>query len=192
MSVLINKGALAKLNDPQKKVIMDAAAWLEAQAADTAKENAADIAKQKAAGIEVIDEGRRRRGLPRQSLRGRLGRNYQAEPGAWPQAEGVLRQGQMSEAKQVGSSDSDDRANKRSTLRLTQPTPDLASRSGPWGDEMDRLSQAYGRILDGLMLAACLLLLAMTLLIGADVVTRNFGLGGWPGAARCRRTFSIF
>lgn len=48
---------------------------------------------------------------------------------------------------------------------------------------MDRLSQAYGRILDGLMLAACLLLLAMTLLIGADVVTRNLGLGGiaWSG-----------
>ena len=55
VSILINKGALAKLNDPQKKVIMDAAAWLEAQAADTAKENAADIAKQKAAGIEVIE-----------------------------------------------------------------------------------------------------------------------------------------
>jgi TRAP-type transport system small permease protein len=48
---------------------------------------------------------------------------------------------------------------------------------------MDRLSQAYGRILEGLMLAACLLLLAMTLLIGADVVTRNLGLGGiaWSG-----------
>lgn len=48
---------------------------------------------------------------------------------------------------------------------------------------MDRLSQAYGRILDGLMLAACLLLLAMTLLIGADVFTRNLGLGGvaWSG-----------
>jgi TRAP-type C4-dicarboxylate transport system permease small subunit len=48
---------------------------------------------------------------------------------------------------------------------------------------MDRLSQAYGRVLDGLMLIACLLLLAMTLLIGADVVTRNVGLGGiaWSG-----------
>ena len=43
---------------------------------------------------------------------------------------------------------------------------------------MDRLSEAYGRVLDGLMLVACLLLLAMTLLIGADVVTRNLGLGG--------------
>jgi TRAP-type transport system small permease protein len=33
------------------------------------------------------------------------------------------------------------------------------------------------------MLIACLLLLAMTLLIGADVVTRNLGLGGiaWSG-----------
>ena len=45
---------------------------------------------------------------------------------------------------------------------------------------MDRLSEAYGRVLDGLMLLACLLLLAMTLIIGADVVTRNVGLGGIP------------
>jgi TRAP-type C4-dicarboxylate transport system permease small subunit len=43
---------------------------------------------------------------------------------------------------------------------------------------MHRLSTAYGRILDGMMLIACLLLLAMTLLIGADVLTRNIGLGG--------------
>jgi TRAP-type C4-dicarboxylate transport system permease small subunit len=45
---------------------------------------------------------------------------------------------------------------------------------------MDRLSQAYGRLLDGLMLLACLLLLAMTLIIGADVITRNARLGGIP------------
>ena len=55
VSILINKDALAKLSDAQKKVIMDAAQWLEAQAPDTAKENATDIAKQKAAGIEVIE-----------------------------------------------------------------------------------------------------------------------------------------
>ena len=55
VSILINKNALAKLNAAQKKVILDAAAWIEAQAAETAKENAADIAKQKAAGIEVIE-----------------------------------------------------------------------------------------------------------------------------------------
>ena len=55
VSILINKSALAKLNDAQKKVIMDAAAWIEGQAAETVKENEADIAKQKAAGIEVID-----------------------------------------------------------------------------------------------------------------------------------------
>ena len=48
---------------------------------------------------------------------------------------------------------------------------------------MDRLSNAFGRILDGLMLVACLLLLAMAVMIGADVVTRNVGLGGiaWSG-----------
>jgi TRAP-type C4-dicarboxylate transport system permease small subunit len=48
---------------------------------------------------------------------------------------------------------------------------------------MDRVSQGYGRILDGLMIVACLLLLGMTLLIGADVATRNLGLGGiaWSG-----------
>lgn len=55
VSILINKAALAKLNDAQKKVIMDAAAWIEAQAAETEKENVADIAKQKGAGIEVIE-----------------------------------------------------------------------------------------------------------------------------------------
>jgi TRAP-type transport system small permease protein len=43
---------------------------------------------------------------------------------------------------------------------------------------MNRLSQAFGRLLDGLMALACLLLFAMTLLIGGDVFTRNTGLGG--------------
>jgi TRAP-type C4-dicarboxylate transport system substrate-binding protein len=55
VSVLINKATWAKLNDKQKKVISDAAAWLEAQAPDTAKENEKDIARQKAAGIQVIE-----------------------------------------------------------------------------------------------------------------------------------------
>jgi TRAP-type C4-dicarboxylate transport system substrate-binding protein len=54
VSILINKATLEKLNAEQKKVIMDAAAWLESQAADTAKENATDTEKQKAAGIQVI------------------------------------------------------------------------------------------------------------------------------------------
>jgi TRAP-type C4-dicarboxylate transport system substrate-binding protein len=55
VSILINKNTLAKLSDAQKKIVLDAAAWIEAQAADTAKENAADAVKQKAAGIEVIE-----------------------------------------------------------------------------------------------------------------------------------------
>jgi TRAP-type C4-dicarboxylate transport system substrate-binding protein len=55
VSILINKNSLAKLNDAQRKVILDAAAWIEAQASETAKENQADTARQKAAGIEVID-----------------------------------------------------------------------------------------------------------------------------------------
>jgi TRAP-type C4-dicarboxylate transport system substrate-binding protein len=55
VSILINKATLARLNDKQRKVILDAAAWLEAQAAETEKENAADIARQKAAGIQAIE-----------------------------------------------------------------------------------------------------------------------------------------
>jgi TRAP-type C4-dicarboxylate transport system substrate-binding protein len=54
VSILINKASWAKLNDQQKKVIADAAAWIEAQAADVAKENEAETAKQAAAGIQVI------------------------------------------------------------------------------------------------------------------------------------------
>jgi TRAP-type C4-dicarboxylate transport system permease small subunit len=43
---------------------------------------------------------------------------------------------------------------------------------------MARLSDWYGRLLDVLTLLACFLLLTMTLLIGADVLLRNIGLGG--------------
>ncbi|MGE5164190.1 MAG: TRAP transporter small permease [Sphingobacteriales bacterium] len=43
---------------------------------------------------------------------------------------------------------------------------------------MARLSEWYGRLLDALVVAACLLLLAMTVMIGADVVSRNLGAGG--------------
>jgi len=57
VSVLMNKASWAKLNDRQKKIIADAAAWLEAQSAEVTKENEADIAKQKAAGIQVISLG---------------------------------------------------------------------------------------------------------------------------------------
>jgi TRAP-type transport system periplasmic protein len=55
VSVVINKASWDKLNAAQKKVIADSAAWLEAQAPQTVKENEADIAKQRAAGIQVID-----------------------------------------------------------------------------------------------------------------------------------------
>ncbi len=43
---------------------------------------------------------------------------------------------------------------------------------------MERLSAVFGRVLDGMMLVGCALLLTMTLLIGADVATRNLGLAG--------------
>ena len=40
------------------------------------------------------------------------------------------------------------------------------------------LSRSYGRLLDGLLLVACALLLLLTFLIGADVLLRNVGAGG--------------
>ena len=48
---------------------------------------------------------------------------------------------------------------------------------------LDRLSAAYERLLEGLLVIACLLLLFMTLLIGADVASRNLRLGGVPWSA---------
>lgn len=42
---------------------------------------------------------------------------------------------------------------------------------------MSRLSQAFGRLLDGLMLGAALLLLAMVTLVTADVLVRNLAGG---------------
>jgi TRAP-type transport system small permease protein len=40
------------------------------------------------------------------------------------------------------------------------------------------LSFLYGRLLEGMLALACVLLLAMTLLIGLDVLLRNLGSGG--------------
>lgn len=45
---------------------------------------------------------------------------------------------------------------------------------------MHRLSDGYGQLLDGMLVAACLLLLGMTFLTGFDVLFRNVGLGGIP------------
>ncbi len=43
---------------------------------------------------------------------------------------------------------------------------------------MTTLSRWYGRLLEAMLLLACLLLFAMTLLIGTDVLLRNIGAGG--------------
>jgi TRAP-type transport system small permease protein len=45
---------------------------------------------------------------------------------------------------------------------------------------MRALSRWYGRLLDGMLSAAGVLLLVMTLVIGADVFVRNIGAGGIP------------
>ena len=45
---------------------------------------------------------------------------------------------------------------------------------------IDRLSSAYGRFLSGLALIGCALLLAMMLIIVADVALRNLALPGLP------------
>jgi TRAP-type C4-dicarboxylate transport system permease small subunit len=45
---------------------------------------------------------------------------------------------------------------------------------------MQALSKWYGRLLDGMFAVACVLLFVMTLMIGADVLLRNLGLGGIP------------
>jgi TRAP-type C4-dicarboxylate transport system permease small subunit len=42
------------------------------------------------------------------------------------------------------------------------------------------LSQWYGRLLDGMLTVAGVLLLVMTMMIGADVLLRNIGAGGVP------------
>jgi TRAP-type C4-dicarboxylate transport system permease small subunit len=45
---------------------------------------------------------------------------------------------------------------------------------------IDRLSALWGRLLSALALLGCLLLLAMMLIIVADVALRNLALAGWP------------
>ena len=45
---------------------------------------------------------------------------------------------------------------------------------------MQRCSDWYGRLLDGMLAIACALLFGMTFLIGFDVLLRNIGAGGIP------------
>lgn len=45
---------------------------------------------------------------------------------------------------------------------------------------MERLSQLYGRVLDGMIVLAAIILLVITFMIGFDVVLRNIGAGGIP------------
>jgi TRAP-type C4-dicarboxylate transport system permease small subunit len=45
---------------------------------------------------------------------------------------------------------------------------------------IDRVSGAYGRLLAGLALAGCAILMAMTLIIVADVALRNIAVPGLP------------
>ena len=47
---------------------------------------------------------------------------------------------------------------------------------------LDRLSQAYGWFLDRLAVAGCFVLLAMMLVIVADVALRNIAVPGLPGS----------
>ena len=48
------------------------------------------------------------------------------------------------------------------------------------GTRMLTLSRWYGHLLDGMLTAAGVLLLVMTVMIGADVLLRNIGAGGIP------------
>ena len=43
---------------------------------------------------------------------------------------------------------------------------------------METLSRLFGRVLDAMLFAACMLLLFMAVMIGADVLFRNIGAGG--------------
>ena len=45
---------------------------------------------------------------------------------------------------------------------------------------IDRVSGAYGRLLAGLALVGCAILMAMTLIIVADVALRNMAMPGLP------------
>jgi len=47
---------------------------------------------------------------------------------------------------------------------------------------IDRFSRLYGRFLSGLAMVGCLILLAMMLVIVADVALRNISIPGMPGS----------
>ena len=97
VSILINKATWGKLSDAQRKVITDAAAMIEAEWPADREQGDRRGNRAAEAGGHPGDrvQGYGRPGLPRPGLRGRLGRNHQAEPGARAEAQGVFLQGEV-------------------------------------------------------------------------------------------------
>ena len=154
VSVLVNKTTWDKLTEAQKNVLRKAGDQGEAEAvAEFAAENAKDTKRQADAGIQTIK-------FDAAVAKAYYDKAYEA---GWA---GVIRQSPEHGAK----------------LKEFFSKAEVVARVGPprRARAMERLSRLYGRLLDGMLLAACLLLLGMTLLIGADVLLRNVGAGGIP------------
>ena len=97
VNVLVNLDAWKGLNDAQRKVLNDAALWLEGLDSEKVAVIKAERERQAAAGIQALDFGpAASQGVPRQGLRRGLAIRHQARAGERPEAAaagGELRAG---------------------------------------------------------------------------------------------------
>ena len=182
VNVLVNLDTWKGLTDAQRKVLNDAALWLEGLDSENAAVIAAERERQTKAGIQPIDFGA---GGSKKFLE-------KANEVAW---QSVIKRAPENGAEAAATGGelvlSFRGAAKRRTRNSQTCAPYLASGfrvracGAPRNDRgqvMTRLSNAFGKLFDALAVVAALTLLAMVVLVTADIVLRNLTRTGFPWA----------
>ena len=188
VNVLVNLDAWKGLTDAQKKVLSDAALWLEGLDSENVALIKAERDRQAEAGIQPIDFGAgREQEVPRQGQRRGLAVGDQARAGERRRSCGSWREIERHVAR-CGFAPSLKRCERRAGERgdAARIGPRLASHRSccdparGQGDAvhqvataMTSLSNAFGRLLNALAVLAALTLLAMVVMVTADIVLRN-------------------
>ena len=201
VNVLVNQDAWKGLNDAQRKVLSDAALWLEGLDSENDAAIKAERDRQAAAGIQALDLGPaaakgfldRANDVAWQSVssaRRRMARSC----ASWREI-GRLIPGRREAASWVSPLPAGDYG-FRAPLRGTEaaeggprhsmipphPTP-YPGGPGMTAEFAERRSDdpplgiAFGRLFDRAAIAAALILLAMVVIVTADIVLRNLGRG---------------
>ena len=203
VNVLVNLDTWKSLNDAQRKVLNDAALWLEGLDSEKVAVIKAERERQAKAGIQPIDFGAGGlEGVPRQGQRGRLAVGDQARAGERPEAAAaggeLIRRPMPVPSGLMLRSVAQQRVSKHGRKLRARCHPSRRAASDAPQDEggtgarrMTRLSNAFGRLFDALAAVAALILLAMVAWSPPTSCCAISRAAASPGRTRSPNTRSI-